>query len=180
LTKKSDNPAYEKLNPRQKQFVVAYFDNGFNATAAYKAAGYEEKCAPEAASRLLRDVKVQAAISEQLDTMGVTPERIKTALAEIAFDGDLSQFEDFLTGSKLTTLRDEEGVNTKLVKSAGVSITDKGTVRKLELHDRLSALKELARIVGIVTEKHEIKAELPGITPELLEEIARHKGGPKE
>src|ERR1019366_819395 len=55
------------LTERQKAFVGEYLID-LNATAAYKRAGYEAggNAAESAASRLLRNVKVQAAIQSAM------------------------------------------------------------------------------------------------------------------
>lgn len=54
------------MNEQQKRFADYYIETG-NATDAYKRAGYKAKgnAAEAAASRLLRDVKVQAYIEER-------------------------------------------------------------------------------------------------------------------
>lgn len=55
----------EAAEERQCLFIEAYIENGRNGTKAAIAAGFSEKTAAQQASRLLRDVKVQAAIKER-------------------------------------------------------------------------------------------------------------------
>lgn len=71
--------------------------------------------------------KVKRAIAEQLDTVGCSPERIKSALAGIAFGVDASKI-----------------------------VTDSDTQNRKE-QDRTAALRELARVQGMVTEKREVR-----------------------
>ena len=53
-----------KLSPRQATFVNEYIIDS-NATQAAIRAGYSEKTAGQHASRLLKDVKIQAAMQER-------------------------------------------------------------------------------------------------------------------
>jgi len=48
----------KKVNPKQKEFIKHWFDC-FNATEAAKRAGYSEKCAYDAGSRLQRDPEIK-------------------------------------------------------------------------------------------------------------------------
>lgn len=57
--------AYERLPPQQRKFVDAYLKaNKSNATKAALEAGYSAKTAYSQGSRLLKNVEIQAAISE--------------------------------------------------------------------------------------------------------------------
>jgi len=151
--------AYSHLTGRQQQFVLAYL-KCFNATKAAREAGYAESTATHESWLLLSNIGVAAAISEELDIRGLTPEHIKVAVAEIAFGADLADFEDFLQkGTSLTTLR-ENGVNTQFIKAAVINRTETGENRRIEMHDRLAALEKLIRVMGMVTEKREIKGGL--------------------
>lgn len=189
MGKRENNEAAEELraelSTKQLAFVAAYLENGFNATQAALKAGYSARTADQQGSRLLKNVKVAAAIQEALRTRGITPERVRIALAEIAFDGDLAEFEKFISGEKkLTDLRNE-GANTKLVKSVAISQNQAGTNYRIELHDRLAALKELAQVLGMVTERHEHSGavrtgpDLSALSPETKARVLQELGGPE-
>jgi phage terminase small subunit len=76
---------------RRALFVEAYIANGGNATEAAITAGYSPKTAASQASRLLKDVKIQAQISERskevADKYKLTTELvIKSIVQELSFD----------------------------------------------------------------------------------------------
>jgi len=56
----------ENLNYRQRRFVAEYMTDGIATSAAIRA-GYSEKTAAEQACRLLKNVKIKAAIKEAED-----------------------------------------------------------------------------------------------------------------
>lgn len=60
---KTTGAALENLPPRRRLFVREYVKD-FNGGRAAARAGYTEKAADQVASRLLRNVKVRAAVSE--------------------------------------------------------------------------------------------------------------------
>lgn len=148
--------AGEKLNDQQVAFAVAYL-KCFNATKAAKEAGYSKNTAYSQGQRLLKHAEVVEYIHEHLDTEGITPERIKIALADIAFDGNIQAFEAWLEGGDTLADLDGEGVNTQLVKSIQVSDTKEGQNRKIVLYDRLDALDKLARISAMFIDRREVE-----------------------
>ncbi len=58
--------AFDKLNARQKKFVVKYFANGFNATRAAIDAGYSKKTACSIGSENLAKPGIMAAIKAEI------------------------------------------------------------------------------------------------------------------
>lgn len=90
-----------KLTPRQRMFVEAYAGN---ATEAAKAAGYSEKTAATAGSRLYRNVQIRAAIQRREDRK--TGRLIKSRTEVQAFwsermDDDSEKTVDRLRASEL-------------------------------------------------------------------------------
>lgn len=153
------NPAWDALPPRRRKFLQLYLGEcNFNATRAYIKAGYSPRGAHNNASRLMATDTIRAALAEQMNRLGITPERIQLAHAEIAFGNDLADFEPALHGMSLEDLR-KSGVDTSGIKTITVtrrqapSKTDDGkdTVEsvKLELYDRQASLRELAKIKGM-------------------------------
>ena len=160
------------LTGKQQAFVAAYLSNGFNATKAAVDAGYAPDSAHVEGSRLLRNAKVAAAIATAFQDKGIAPETIQILLGSVAFDADITDFEPWIKGEKTLEQLRVEGVDTRAVKSA----TDSPRGRRIELHDRLAALKELGRILGLVTRKHEISGKLrsePNLKDMTDEELGR-------
>lgn len=157
MTNKTDKP--NDLTGKQQAFVAAYLSNGFNATRAAVEAGYAPGSAHVEGSRLLRNAKVQTAIVSAFQEKGVSPETIQILLSSIAFDADIADFEPWINGEKALDQLRTEGVDTRAVKSA--TVNPRTGSRKIELHDRLASLKELGRILGLVTSKHELKVNIP-------------------
>ena len=134
--KKKKVNKFGDLTTKQKAFVVAYLET-FNAYKAAKAAGYtgNDNTLYVTAHDNLRNPKIESAITEQLERMGITPERIKCAVSDIAFSADLADFEPWIKGEKSLRELRASGVNTKLLSS--ISETDKG--RSVKMLDRQRA-----------------------------------------
>ena len=151
------NSGQRELTPKQGAFVTEYLSNGFNATRAAIAAGYAEESAYSQGSRLLRHDEIAAKIETEFAKRGIRPTQCKILLGEVAFDTDITDFEPWLQGKVTLEELRASGVNTSLVKSSRIS--DKGA-RSIELHDRLGAVKEINRVLGLVTQKHEIAGQV--------------------
>ncbi len=167
-----------RLTMKQESFVTSYLSNGFNATKAAIAAGYAEKSAHVQGSRLLRNDKVAEVIRKELDSRGITPAKCEMRLAEVAFGADLADFDEWLEGEKTLAELNDEGVNTSVVKACRV--TPSG--RSIELHSRLNALIQLARILSMHKDgrgpHHEVGPDprLSQMTDEELEREAHAVG----
>ena len=146
------NTALDALTDKQRAFVLHYLRH-FNAAKAARDAGYSEHSDADIGWENLRKPDVAAAIAEQLDRLGLTPERLKCELAEIAFDGDIAAFDQWVHGEKSLDELQAAGFNTKLVKS--LSETDKG--RRVEVYSRVDAIKELVRVLGLITEHKRVE-----------------------
>ncbi len=170
--------ALDNLTEKQRQFVLHYLEH-FNSARAAREAGYSEKSDYSIGSENLRKPEIAQAISEELEKRGITPERVKCVIAEMAFSGDMAEFEPWLTGKKTLAELKADGVNTALLHSIGQ--TDKG--RSLKTYSRLDAAKELDRVLGIVTEHRKVEVtggvDLSKMSQEELERQA-HAAGLKE
>ncbi|WP_116654411.1 terminase small subunit [Pelagibacterium sediminicola] len=155
------------LTPKQQRFVDEYLID-LNATQAAIRAGYSAKTAEQQASRLLRNVKVRAAVetgqAKAAQKLEVTKERIVEELAKIGFsnmqdymragpDGD--PYLDFseLTRDQAAALgevtvedfKDGRGENARDVRRV-----------KFKLHDKKGALVDLAKMLGFMVDRHEL------------------------
>jgi len=77
-----------KLTVKQQAFICAYLQC-FNAAKAARQAGYPKDTSKEVGYENLTKPYIAAEIHRRLDSEGITPARIKIALADIAFDGDV-------------------------------------------------------------------------------------------
>lgn len=163
------SPAFAALVTNQQKFAVAYMKH-FNASKAMRDAGYSDKCCTVEGCRLLAKPSMQAAIKELMPQIGITPERISSALAEIAFGADPADYEDLVSGK--TTLSDlrATGVSTTQIKTIKLrrhkekshigkddkEVESETVDTEIRLYDRLSALDKLAKVLGMMESKTEL------------------------
>lgn len=161
---KAATPAFDKLNVKQQKFVTLLAQHG-NQRRAYIGAEYSKTGADQNASRLIRKEKVRAALHELLKAQGVSREAIVFRWLQMFTGADLADYDAFLKAGGLAKLRDTKGLDTTLVKSATVTVDKAGRVtsRKIELHDPIAAGRELGRVLGIVTEKHQVDVTGEGL-----------------
>lgn len=124
-----------KLNPRQERFCVEYAKTG-NATAAYKAAGFQSKSKESAqanSARLLSDEKIQSRLkelSEELKSESIASiEELQTGLTKI------------FRGQATTPLMTKDGEVVEVPVSA---------------KDRLKAAEILCKTFGAFITKQEL------------------------
>jgi phage terminase small subunit len=162
-TGKPKRGVYANLRAGHQAFVCAYLKH-FNASRAAIEAGYTDKDPYSAGATLLSNSQIKAAIAEQMPIIGISPERIKNAFAEIAFGQDLADIEDVFQGRSLKELR-KAGMPThllhkiKLTRRLKVSDTETGPRGgkvwepvedvAIEVQDRLHALDSLARVYAM-------------------------------
>lgn len=159
-------PKYAKhgLTGNQLAFCREYLRNGCNGTRAAIAAGYSAKSASSLASEMLRKPKIAAQLARGLELKGVVPESVKNLYAE-HMHGDVADYAPWIRGERtLEELRDIDGIDTRIIRSATVSrVVKEGrggsittTNRKLELYDAQSASGQMAKVLGLVTDKKEV------------------------
>ena len=174
---------HNELTDQQIAFVVEYLRNGFNGAKAALSAGYSEATAPSQACQLLNNPKIAAEVIRRLEVEGITPERIKIALAEIAFDGDMEAFAGVVESGLSLKEAKKLGINTKLIQEYAVSPNKNGIARKVKVYSRLDALEKLAKIYAMFKDRVDVTSggkpiSTPGLTPEQYEQIAAAQGGP--
>lgn len=118
------------LTARQERFCLEYAKSG-NATAAYKAAGYEpktERAAIASASRMLTKVDVRERLrelSERMDSEGIA---------------SASELQRLFTSIARGEVQERDG-------------------RPALLRDRLKAAELLAKAQGLFVKKHEVDVD---------------------
>jgi phage terminase small subunit len=147
--------AFDALPPQHKLFVMHFMET-FNASKAAILAGYRQVKRGSAGYALTSKPSVAKAIEEQMGKLGITEQRIKSEIAAIAFDQDITDFEPHTEeGVSLKKLR-AKGVNTKLIKSVERTPGEHGMRRKVELYDKMKALELLGRVAAMFHDKQEI------------------------
>jgi len=120
------------MTPKQRRFVDEYLID-FNATQAAIRTGYAAGSAEVTGSRLLRNAKVQTAISaaqqQQTEKLGTTVEGVLSGIARLARADIRKLFDE---RGNLHSIRDLE---------------DDERVHKIRLWDKNAALTNLARYV---------------------------------
>lgn len=160
-----------KLSPKHELFVAKITQIGAetydNATKAYIAAGYSERGASASASALLRNPKIQAAItartSKALSKIDFSVERTLQGIANLAFydprefyreDGSLKAVPE-LTYEAACALQGFE--IDKLFEHFGKGgAKEVGTTTKIKMADRGQNLERLGRFHKLFTDKIEL------------------------
>lgn len=149
------------LTAKQSLFVEMYFRHKLNATRAYREAyGTEnEQTAAVNGARLLKNAKVAEAIEarrkELVESTGITPERVLQEFGRIAF-ADMRTFVKWgPDGVRLNDSEDLDDNASACVAEVSETTSEKGGSIKFKLHDKVNALTQLAKHLGMFTEKHE-------------------------
>lgn len=180
------------LNAKQERFVAEYLID-LNATQAAVRSGYSARTAYSIGQRLLKHVEVDAAIAQaqaqRAARTDITADRVLKELAKVGFsnlsdvavwgtkevafgytdDGKQLPAEQIGDAALVRyveapflhlTDRDELPENVRAAVSE-VSLTKDGF--KVKLHDKVGALTQMGRHLGMFTDKTELSG--PGGTP---------------
>jgi len=156
-----------KLTPKQEAFVQEYLVD-LNATQAAIRAGYSKRTAYRTGADNLKKPQIATAIAkakvERAKRVEITADRVLEELARIGFANvrDLFEWDEesatFISSRDLT---EEQAAAVASVKAETTRYTrDDGTTEtkiKLELktHDKLGALREIGKHLGIA-DKHTV------------------------
>ncbi len=174
----------DRLNQRHAEFVRLYIAGPQhirgNATRAVIAAGYEPKAARQQATVLLSNPSIQHAIATYHDRADIKAERVLTELRRLA----LSDMRDYATwGPEGVRLKPSSGLSADAAAAVAevsehvVDIPTKdGTITRrtvrFKLHDKGSALRDLARILGLLKDGLRVlqvnQAAITVVKPETL------------
>ena len=145
------------LTPKQSRFIEEYLID-LNGKQAAIRAGYSAKTAEAQAARLLRYVKVQQALQTAIEARTkrteITADRVMVELARIAF----ANMRDYWPkeGETLDLHRLDQD-RTAAVEELTVVETVRGGVlhrrTRLKMHDKLAALTNLARHLGMFSDR---------------------------
>lgn len=153
------------MTPKQEQFVQEYLID-LNATQAAIRAGYSASTAEAAGSRLLRNVKVGAAISDakadRSQRTEITADSVLRELAKIGFSDIRRMFTDDGGLRRVEALDDDAAaclasveVITRRVPGSDRDDPEYENVSKIKLWDKRAALVDMGRHLGMFTDKIE-------------------------
>jgi phage terminase small subunit len=152
------------LTDRQRAFVEEYAINGFNASAAAKAAGYEHP--DKFAYRLVRNAKIREAIEIRFKDRIMSAEEVLARLTEQA-RGDIGNYLD-----------EEGNVNIAQLQADGKahlikSISDSKYGKRVEFYDAQKAMSLMAKYHRLFAERIEnITFDMSRLSDTQLERIA--------
>lgn len=160
------------LTPKQSRFVDEYLID-LNATQAAIRAGYSAKTAEQQASRLLRNVKVQALVDEQMKARSerteITQDMVLRELAKIGFS-DIRKL--FTGGGSLIPVSDLDddaaaclsSIEITTRKARGGNDDEVEEVSKVRLWDKRAALVDIGKHLGMFKDKVELSGAV-GMLP---------------
>ena len=151
------------LTQKQRRFVSEYLIHG-NGTRAAKACGYSARTAAAQASRLLRNVKVCAAVAWgaklQLDKADLTGQMVVDRLRLLGFqdirrlfdvDGNLLSIPELSQAAAVTI-----GGIEVVIKNIAAGDGHLDTIHKIKIIDPVQPLELLAKKFGLLVEKIEL------------------------
>ena len=145
----------EDLSARQAAFLREYLISR-NATQAAIKAGYSEKTAYSQGQRLLKNVEIKEVVRQEderaLAAARVTQDAIIGELARIGFFDLKNAVTWDADGAELKASDDLDADTSAAIQSIEVKPTDLGKQLKIKAHDKLGALKELAKIARLYPE----------------------------
>lgn len=152
-----------KLTEKQRRFVDEYLID-LNATQAAVRAGYSVKTANEQGARLLVNVSIQAAISEQMAQRsrrtGVNQDRIVLELAKIAFL-KMTDVVDSQGRIKDGASEDDLSCIESIKYKHSDTETGSSTEREVKAASKLKALELLGKHLGMWNDKLEVNVPEP-------------------
>jgi phage terminase small subunit len=154
-------------NERKEAFCREYIVD-FNGTQSAIRAGYSDKTAGAIASRLLKDVNIQAKIRDLIEERNkrtaVTADRVIAEFAKIAFSNikDVAQWNN---AGSYVTLKTMEEVDGALI--AEIGNTENGV--KIKLHDKMKALEALAKHTGVYDDRPQTTVDVGSYVKALWE-----------
>jgi phage terminase small subunit len=176
------------LTEQARRFADEYLID-FNATEAYKRAGYKAKgqAAHSAASRLLGDERVQqyltARKAELTEKVEVDQEKVLQRLTALAF-GDVRQLFDLagnlkpmheLTADQAAMLQGIEVL--EVYEGRGKDREFVGNLKKVKLVPRLESVKTLGLHYGMFKQEHQHTHRVAGLR-DILDDIDGSDTGP--
>lgn len=173
-----------KLTPKQAAFVQEYLKD-LNATQACIRAGYSKNGADVTGSQLLVNPRIRVALETALKDREartqITQDRVLREFARIAFLDPRKLFSDDGSPLRITDLDDDTaaaviGLDVATIGNGDVGI---GEVQKIKLADKVQALTQVGRHLGMFNDKLNVGGQADNPLKLLLSEISGKSIGPK-
>lgn len=152
-----------KLTEKQQRFVDEYLID-LNATQAAVRAGYSAKTAESQGSRMLRNVKVQQAIAEEMaersKRTGINQDRVVLELARIAFVR-MTDLVDSNGKIKDTATDDDLSCIESIKYKHSDTDTGYSVEREVKISSKLKALELLGKHLGMWNDKLDVNITQP-------------------
>lgn len=152
-----------KLTEKRQRFVDEYLID-LNATQAAIRAGYSAKTADVQGSRMLRNVKVQQAISEAMaersKRTGVNQDRVVLELAKIAFV-KMTDIVDNQGRIKSSATEYDLACIESMKYKESESDTGSSVEREVKISPKLKALELLGKHLGMWNDKLDVNITQP-------------------
>ena len=177
-----------KLTAKQKKFIDEYLID-LNATQAAIRAGYSEKTAQQAGSRLLLNVVVSEEIKRRTQSVtekaGLTQERVLLEIARLAFNDPRKVFNEHGDIKPIEEWEDEVAACISSVETTTTTDKNGNTdfTRKIKFWDKGKQLELAGRYFKLFTDKVEHEGNLKlditkSLTNEDLEKELQKRGLP--
>jgi phage terminase small subunit len=159
-----------KAEARREIFIREYLKN-LNATRAAIAAGYSEKTARAAASRLLTNVdikkRVEEALAKKTDKLDISVERVLGELSKLAFSNMLDYMNTQQDGSAYTDLSKLTREQAAAIQEVTVDEYTEGRGKnsrnvkrtRVKLADKRGSLELLGKYLKLFTDRQEISGD---------------------
>lgn len=168
------------LSPKQQRFAEEYLVD-LNATQAAIRAGYSEKTAKSQGQRLLTKVDIQEEIQRSRDARShrteITQDRVLLEYARIAFFDPAKLFGD--DGRPLPLTQIDENTRRAIagldVCTVGNGDMGAGEIQKFRIANKLTALEQVGKHLGMFQGKQDEGEEPPPIKVEIVRKNAGEK-----
>ena len=184
--KKKAGNTQEDAEHRRKLFVEAYLTNGGNASQAAVAAGFSQKTAGAAGSRLLKHVDVVLTLQQRrkvvIEKMELTTERTLREIARLAYCDPRKFFYDNGAPKPIHELDDDSAAAlagmevTEEYEGSGQDRVFKGFTKKYKLADKNAALEKAMKHLGQYEQDNKQRSPFDGIPRDTLKLIAERLG----
>ena len=168
------------LNGKQQRFVEEYLID-LNATQAAIRAGYSKRNADVTGPRLLGNVRIQEeiqrSIGERSQRTEITQDRVLLEYARIAFFDPVKLFGD--DGRPLPVSQIDENTRRAIagldVCTVGNGDMGAGEIQKFRIANKLTALEQVGKHLGMFQGKQDEDEEPPPIKVEIVRKNAGEK-----
>lgn len=184
ILEKSEVASMAKLSNKQKLFCDEYLID-LNVTQAAIRAGYSKKYSSDKAYKLLEKLEIKSYIDKKMKArekrIEITQDMVINELAKIAFANTTDYVEVEDKGQyKMVNTKPTKDLTPDQV-AAIASIKQGANGIEIKLHDKVRALEDIGRHLGMFKDKIEINGNInnpfEGLTKEQLLKIAADEDG---